>query len=311
MENKEKILIVDDNMKNIQVLGNLLKEQEYEIAIATNGQSALNFLENMIPDLILLDVMMPGMSGYEVCREMRRTEGLIEVPVIFLTAKSESKDILEGFNSGGMDYISKPFQSAELLARVRTHLELQRTKKELKKTISQLKEANDKLSISSNTDPLTKLWNRRYVMERLKEENSRAHRSSHSFAIILCDIDHFKKVNDTFGHNGGDRTLEEFAKLLIGNSRLEDIMARWGGEEFLILLPSTDSEGALNMGEKIRHLIEMMIIPYKGTEIKITASFGITTSLGEEDLNQIINRADQALYKSKELGRNRVTTISV
>jgi diguanylate cyclase (GGDEF)-like protein len=296
-----RILIVDDTPTNIEVLCKTLEPRGYKIQIATNGEIALKILEKVpFPDLILLDVMMPGIDGYETCRRIKMDQSICDIPVIFLTGKNDIKDIIRGFEVGGVDYVTKPFNQEEVYARVKTHVLL-------KKTLLEKEELIEQLKISSRTDLLTNLLNRRGGMESLEIEAHRFERSKKCFSIVLSDIDHFKNVNDTYGHEAGDKVLVEVGNIIRENCRKHDVACRWGGEEFLILLPETDLEGGRLLAEKIRIGIESHGFLYEEKEIPITMSFGLSMFSGKfKKLDDCVRQADDCLYNAKKTGRNKV-----
>lgn len=322
-----KVLIVDDNPYNLKVLATHMEECGYEWILADSGQAALDSAAADIPDLILMDVMMPGMDGYETCEAMKATETLRDIPVIFLTAKTETQDIVRGFKAGGVDYIAKPFNSEELKARIRTHLELKQSKDALRRTNEELVAANRKLNeayeiiqinnaqleemilqveLASITDPLTGLFNRRYLLGKIEDELIREKRFQKPFSLMLSDIDHFKRVNDTYGHQCGDYVLKRISAMLRASLREQDTQARWGGEEFLAFLPETDCSGAALLAERIRAAIEQEVFAYEGHQIRMTVTIGISDYLPGKTIDTLINEADMALYEGKNSGRNRV-----
>ena len=286
------IMIVDDTKENINVLRKTLTLVGAKISVALNGKMALDLIPKLKPDLILLDVMMPEMDGYEVCKRLKEDEESKNIPVIFITAKGDIEDVVKGFEAGAVDFIMKPFRQEEVLARVRTHLTLSAA---LKKLIQ-----------DSETDPLTGLFNRRTFLKRIDNEAARFKRSQKPFSILFGDIDFFKKINDTFGHAAGDAVLVSISKLLDTEKREIDQISRWGGEEFLILLPETDIKGAVQLGNKIREKISAQSIMHEGKEIKVTMSFGASIYNGETPIDKTIDLADQRLYLAKESGRNKV-----
>ncbi len=322
-----KILIVDDNPHNLKVLATYMEECGYEWIMANDGKTALQAASADIPDLILLDVMMPEMDGYELCELMKADDLLKEIPVIFLTAKTETEDIIRGFQAGGVDYVSKPFNSEELKARIKTHLELKLSKDALIKTNQELKEVNHRLNqanevirisnaqleemiiqveTASITDPLTGLFNRRYLLKKIEDEVIRVKRFVKPFALILSDIDHFKKINDSYGHQCGDYVLKHISVVLQSILREQDTQGRWGGEEFLTFLPQTDQAGAAILAEKIRKAVEQEVFEYEGNAIRLTMTFGIAEYASGKTVDMIINEADLAMYAGKNNGRNRV-----
>lgn len=320
------ILIVDDNPQNIQLVASHLKQEGYRISFSQSGRDVLQKIENAAFDLILLDIMMPEMDGFEICTRVREHPEYREVPIIFLAAKIDKESIVKGFEVGAVDYIEKPFHGAELLARIRTHLELKayrerveqiniqlnkeilngiKMQEELEASKAALEEMNRKLYEKATKDALTKLFNRRKMTDLIEYEYDRAQRNTLPFSIIITDIDHFKKVNDTYGHDCGDVVLEEISRALMSMIRKQDQVGRWGGEEFLLLLPETDTEGALTLAEKMRSKIEKSTYCCGKTELKITMTFGISSFTDEKTDKTVIKEADLALYDGKNNGRNR------
>jgi diguanylate cyclase (GGDEF)-like protein len=295
---KEKtplILIVDDVVKNLQVLGTILSKQNYKIAAANNGEQAIKIANNTLPDLILLDIMMPGISGFEVCSRLKKDPRTKDISIIFLTAKIEPEDIVKGFEAGGVDYVIKPFNSIELLARVKTHLELKISRDLLKTKNEQLRE----LAI---TDSMTGLYNHRYIVDSLSERIAEAKRYKQSLSVAMLDIDHFKKVNDNHGHPFGDFVLIRISTIIEESIRKTDIAGRYGGEEYLIIFTNTDKKSAFNTLERIRKSIEKE--KWDKGDLVVTISGGLS-ELEDEDYSKLIKKADNLLYKAKENGRNR------
>lgn len=295
---KNTVLIVDDIPKNLQVIASHLGHDDFELIMATSGEAALEVLEEDIPDLILLDINLTGIDGIETCKRIKTKDSLKDIPIIFLTAKTDIDDIVLGFEVGAVDYITKPFNKAELKARIDTHLELNNLRKELVKK-------NKELEILSRTDPLTKLNNRRSMMEFLQYEVGRIDRGAKPTGIILLDIDDFKSFNDNYGHEAGDKALQKVSECLITTVRKSDKVARWGGEEFLIALPETSTIGTQDVAEKIRRNIEGSMFIYKGQNLNITITAGCS-QLISENIEKVINYADEKLYIGKEQGKNRV-----
>ncbi|MBP7281236.1 MAG: diguanylate cyclase [Leptospiraceae bacterium] len=399
------ILIVDDTPKNIQLLGTVLKNVGYKIIVATNGLQALGILEKVKPDLILLDVMMPDLDGYETCKRIKESESLKDIPVIFLTAKTQPEDIVKGFQLGAADYIIKPFNSSELLARVKTHLEF-KFNQELLQTllnfqrdmvlmtdgekiiaanysflefantknveefnskypsiidflefdpvsdnsyagiklqklpkdeefrikintiegknlifrvkqniipekgvsilsltdITQLENQKTSLEEKASIDELTKVYNRtkfQQLFKNILEENKI---SPKSLCLVIFDIDHFKKINDTYGHNKGDEVLVNISSFIKGQIRMSDILCRWGGEEFTLLLVGSNLDDGVKICEKIRILVQNH--PFI-EDRQVTVSMGVTQYFPNDTLETFVDRADNALYRAKKAGRNR------
>jgi diguanylate cyclase (GGDEF)-like protein len=326
---KRSILIVDDNPQNIQLVASHLRQEGYRISFSQSGRDVLQKIEKVSFDLILLDIMMPEMDGFEICTRVREHPEYREVPIIFLTAKIDKESIVKGFEVGAVDYIVKPFHGSELLARIRTHLDLKayrekveqiniqlnkeilngiKMQEELEASKAELEKMNRKLYEKATKDALTKLFNRRKMTDLIEYEYDRALRNKLPFSIIITDIDHFKKVNDTYGHDCGDVVLEEVSETLMAMIRKQDQVGRWGGEEFLLLLPETDTEGALILAEKIRAEIEKSCYYCDQTKLKITMTFGISSFCDEKTDKTVMKEADLALYDGKNSGRNRCIT---
>lgn len=313
----QKILVVDDSRMNLKILSDFLKDQ-YEVFAADNGNKAVQVAEEVLPDLILMDVIMPEIDGFTACSILKSNLKTVEIPVIFITAQNNTEDIVRGFNVGGVDYITKPFNPLELNVRVKTHIELKKYQEELKNYVQRMEELNKEINHknvqlneayndirnAAMTDPLTGLANRRYMIEKTKEETARFMRSEKIFSFILGDIDYFKKINDQFGHECGDYVLKAVSKFMRSKIREQDIISRWGGEEFLLLLPETNLNGALVVAEKLRSGIEDLEMVYKGKRIAATMTFGVAAFGKEDSVDDTIKRADDALYIGKSKGRN-------
>jgi diguanylate cyclase (GGDEF)-like protein len=246
------------------------------------------------------------MDGFETYKKMKDHKKFNDVPVIFLTAKVDIDSVVNGFELGAVDYIRKPFNGLELKARVRTHVELKKMREELEEKNKSLSDAYEKLEIIATTDPLTKLFNRRIITKKLEEEQIRFERNNNPFSIIITDIDFFKKVNDTYGHNCGDFILKSIADILKNTSRRQDSVSRWGGEEFLLLLPETNAKGAAALAEKLRSKIENITFDNGESQVKVTLTFGVNVYDKVQNIDTLISKADSALYEGKEKGRNCV-----
>lgn len=292
IKEEKEILIVDDMPKNLQVLANLLSEEEYQITMATSGESALESVKDSIPDLILLDINMKGISGFETCKILKDDERYKDIPVIFLTARDEPDDIVKGFELGGVDYLTKPFYQAELLVRIKNILELF----DLRKRLEQV----------AITDPLTTLMNRRGMIERLEQDISRLKRNSSKACLIISDIDNFKSINDTLGHDFGDYVLKCVAEILSNSLRREDLISRWGGEEFLIFLSDTTLENGYAIIDTIRESIATNNFELNGAKKQVTMTFGLTTIDENQTIDQNVKKADEFLYRGKTSGKNIV-----
>ncbi len=292
-----RVLIAEDEPISRKVLENALTNWGYEVIVTKNGIEAWEVLQqDDSPNLVVLDWMMPGMDGIEVCRKVREMAFPLYTYIILLTARSRKEDIIVGLDSGVDDYIVKPFHDEELKYRL--------------KIGERIIELEKRILNMASTDYLTGLLNRRAFMQRLEGEVNRTKRQSGTLGLIIADIDYFKKVNDTYGHQIGDLVLQDFAQSLIDCCRGYDFIGRYGGEEFIICLPGADMEQTASTAERIRTRVEksQTLVPNKQEWVKITASFG--TSAMENGLpaspDLLINAADSALYLAKGSGRNRV-----
>ncbi|MBN1153927.1 diguanylate cyclase [candidate division KSB1 bacterium] len=304
-----KILIVDDIALNRKLQHAYLDAVGYDVIVAKDGVEALEKIKNESPDLILLDVMMPKMNGFEVCRELKNNEETRFIPVILVTALNEIENKIKGIEAGADDFISKPFNKLELLARVKSLLRIKHLHDELELKIKELEATQRKLYQLAITDGLTDLYNYRYFNEQLYRELTRAKRHNLSVSVIMLDIDFFKNFNDTHGHPAGDKVLKTIAKLLYTNIRKIDIAARYGGEEFAIVLVETNKESASIVANKIKKIVEDYPFLHQETQPngKLTISAGVATFPDDtDDPDALIKIADNRLYKAKEQGRNRV-----
>jgi len=287
-----KILIVDDNPEALAVAKVRLSKENLDILCAECGSAGLEAARREKPDLILLDVDMPDMSGFDVCRALKGEPELCMIPVLFLTASSTAEDKVRGLDLGAVDYVTKPFDAFELRARVRAAL--------------RTKHLQDLLIEHAHIDPLTGLPNRRALMECLQREWARIERHGGRLSFIMADIDHFKLVNDAYGHHIGDLLLQEVAKAIAEQCRQGDLPARYGGEEFAIVVPDSSASSAVHLAERCRQKIEQIGLAAKGGTVRTTASFGVAEAGGVASCEALIKRADEALYRAKEAGRNRV-----
>ncbi|HUQ19807.1 MAG TPA: diguanylate cyclase [Gemmatimonadaceae bacterium] len=305
---KKRLLVVDDHEDNVEVLRARLEARGYEVQGANDGQAALDMLEKWIPDLILLDVMMPKIDGLEVVRRVKANESLPFIPVIMQTALDSTERMVAGFEAGADDYVTKPINFAELEARVKSLLRIKALQEALAERERELSEMNDKLLSMSLTDGLTGVDNRRALEQKLHEMFGHSFRLHEPISCVMCDIDHFKKVNDTYGHQAGDEVLKQFAAILKGEAREIDSVGRYGGEEFLLLLPGTVLDSAVTFAERLRHCIEKNTFTYEGGTLQRTMSCGVASwpHPRVSDAEALLRSADDALYVAKELGRNRV-----
>jgi diguanylate cyclase (GGDEF)-like protein len=306
----KKILIADDDPAIVHYLGGILKEK-YDIFIAGSGAMVLDMAESIMPDLILLDVMMPDRDGFSTCRIIKSRQKTAGIPVIFITGRTEARDIVRGFEVGGQDYVSKPFNPLELHARINTHIELKGADERLRRDAKRLEDMNRKLAtalarmeLMAMIDPLTGIGNRRYFLERIEQEFVRSRRYGASLSIAMVDIDDYKKVNDRYGHECGDIVLQWISAMLTGDLRREDIIARWGGEEFILAFPETNIEGAGIIAEKLRSMVSTAVLDYRGNSIGVTVTIGLANVNFNLTIDENIRMADDAMYRGKRSTKN-------
>ena len=297
-DRKRKLMVVDDSLTIRMQIKSLLEKRGYQVIEAEDGETCLEILKHEIPDIILLDIVMPGISGLGICKAIKSSSTLKDISILMLTHVSDTENIVAGLNLGADDYVTKPFIIEELDARI--------------SAVLRTKFLQEELRVLSITDPLTGSYNRGYLTEYLSKEIKRAIRGKHALSLILCDIDHFKMVNDTYGHQIGDQVLKGFVQCIQHMFRDKiDWIARYGGEEFIVILPETDIEGAYSFAERARNAIAQMVIESNDKEISVTASFGVTgfdrdTSEEKILMEAMIKEADKCLYQAKQGGRNRV-----
>lgn len=295
------VLTVEDDDAIRALIGGVLSS-ECDMREVTDGATALKSVIENPPDLILLDVGLPDMDGFEVCRRLKKDSRVAEIPVIFLTSHSSPQHEVDGLEAGGIDYITKPINPAILRARVRNHLEL--------------KKSRDMLERMARLDGLTGVANRRTFDDLLLREWRRQARTGQSLAVIMIDVDHFKQFNDTYGHGVGDRCLKEVTKAAEGAlQRPADLVARYGGEEFAVLLPDTNLEGAMAVAEGIRAAILALDIPHSRSSAAacVTVSLGVACMVPapDQEPSALLKAADEQLYATKSDGRNRVKGLAL
>jgi diguanylate cyclase (GGDEF)-like protein len=293
---EKKLLIVDDNPLTLQRLAGILEGRGYSVTTCLGSAEAKNLLYQTSPDLIILDIILPEEDGYQLCRWIRQEPRLRYIPIIFVTAKTDLNDKITGLKSGGDDYITKPFEPEEIIARIEVILQRMQVFHDL-----------------SMRDELTGAYNRRYFNEKLEDELNRCGRNSRPFSIAVIDIDFFKNINDTYGHQVGDYILVQLVRVLQARLRKSDFVARLGGEEFVLLLPETPGENAFSMMERLRLQLMETIFPYQDPisgdyiDIRITVSAGISTFPDDAGSGPaLLELADKALYAAKSKGRNTV-----
>ncbi len=313
---KPTILVVEDNHIQAEITRDFLEKSNYGVLTASNGRSAIKTIKNEPVDLILLDLLLPDLSGNEICRWLKQDDKSKGIPVIMLTAMDSVTDKVAGLEAGADDYLPKPYSEIELNARIYAALRTKALRKEIERKNNELIRKNKlmedllhKVQMLSVTDPLTELYNRRFLEESITKELRRRTRFGSPFAILMIDLDRFKSVNDEYGHKIGDSVLVELARRLKRALRELDVLARWGGEEFMALLPGTDKEGALLCARRLLETVSER--KFEHLDRPITISVGICQAGSKTDtIEKLINSADSALYRAKENGRNRMEICS-
>jgi diguanylate cyclase (GGDEF)-like protein len=304
------ILIVDDNPANLSVLSKVLKSSGLKVRVATDGKSAIEQVQYDPPDLILLDVKMPGIDGFQTCQCLKSNLNTQDIPVIFMTALADTEYKVKGLSLGAVDYITKPFQEVEVLARVRVHLQLRFLTQQVMEQSTALRQANQELQRLAHLDGLTELANRRRFDEYLHDQWQRLQREKAPLSLILCDVDYFKSYNDYYGHQAGDDCLKQVANALKNCfKRPADLVSRYGGEEFAAILPNIGLKEAIRVAQLIQSSVQNLQLVHCQSSISknVTVSLGISSQIPNPDwsVNLLINGADAALYEAKKLGRNR------
>jgi diguanylate cyclase (GGDEF)-like protein len=286
-----RILLIDDSLLVQRLVCARLTDEGYEVHVCSDGDEGIRQAHSLNPDVILLDVQMPGADGFEICRRLKSDPETASIPILFLTAQAETRDKVRGLDLGALDYVSKPFDPVELRARVRA--------------AHRIKSLVEMLEREARIDGLTGLHNRRFFDQRLREEVDRCNRYGVGLALMLLDVDRFKAINDGYGHAVGDRVLVETASVLSTVVRSSDMVARVGGEEFAILAPEQSLEQAVYAAERIRRRLGKTTIPYKGSELSVTVSMGVSVRI-DKGPDGLMETADLSMYAAKQNGRNRV-----
>jgi two-component system cell cycle response regulator len=293
-----KVLVVDDDPIQRRQLEVTLGRWGYEVRTAKDGREALRLIGEEGPiQIVVADWMMPEMDGIELCRKIRDNQGHPYVYVILATSRDCRDDIVTGLDAGADDYLTKPIHHGELRARVGAG-------KRIVDLQSRLLAAQEQLQIEATHDALTGLWNRRAILENLERELVRSGRQGTALAVVMADLDHFKRINDTHGHPIGDLALREVAVRLSGATRPYDFVGRYGGEEFLIVAPGLERSGALDLGERIRNRVAATPVATSGPSLSVTLSLGVASLCGGAEVERVLAAADTALYEAKAAGRN-------
>jgi diguanylate cyclase (GGDEF)-like protein len=299
--NSLRVLIAEDNRDLRDIVARMVKTLGHEVTIASTGKEAFRLVHEHPPDIVLLDIMMPEMTGFEFCQALQAEETTHDFHIIITSARDALEDKVKGLELGAADYLTKPFSLAELRARLQVGERIVRHRKSIKEQKVQLEHL-------AREDTLTGLSNRRHFDERFQEEWQRALRYGHPLTLLLCDIDHFKQVNDAYGHTCGDTVLREVGQTLLRHSRASDVVARYGGEEFVILFCEASLGQALVAAERLRATIKALSFNQSSGSFHISMSIGVASSDGNPSTNpaQLLAEADEALYAAKGLGRDRV-----
>jgi diguanylate cyclase (GGDEF)-like protein len=289
-----KILAIDDSSLNLKLLYSILTKEGFEVFTTLNSLEALPLAIQHNPDLILLDIMMPGLSGLEVLKLLKQNSLTHTMSVLMVTARTKAEDVRDALETGAFDYVKKPLEEVEIVARVHSAL--------------RYKIYQDRLLAMAMRDSLTGLYNHGLLIELLGKELYNARRKEQSVTFAMMDIDHFKRINDQYGHQAGDMILQEVAGLLTKGLRKGDAIGRYGGEEFGFILTGVELDQAVLLSDRIRQTIQETTFTYEGQKISITVSFGLSVTFPDRQdaPNELIRRADAALYRAKETGRNRL-----
>lgn len=302
-----RVLVADDSPIARRLLEAALKQWDYEVVSASDGLEAWEILRrDDAPRLAILDWMMPGLSGPELCRRVRQLNSQRYTYILLVTSRAEKQDLIEGLEAGADDYITKPFDQMELKVRLASGRRIVTLQ-------DQLLEAQATLREQATLDALTRIWNRRTTLEILEREIGRAQREMSPLSLAMGDLDHFKEINDTYGHLAGDAVLCEAVRRMKTSIRSYDSIGRFGGEEFLLILPGCEEADAVRLAERMRLEISHRPVEWQGKAIPVTASFGVTSlPLSRRiSVEALLKTADAALYQAKQAGRNRISRLSV
>ncbi len=302
-------LIADDDRITTMIVKKALESWNIETTVVHDGAAAWERLTSVggtPPQIVVADWMMPGYDGPTLCRKIRSTPGLASVYVLLLTGRTQRCDLVEGLDAGADDYMTKPVDADELRARIHVGVRVATLQQKLGDQVRELESARDHMARLASTDALTEVYSRRGWFDRAAAELSRCHRYGRPASLLLIDLDYFKRVNDTFGHEAGDRLLQAFAAMLQVECRLSDVIGRVGGEEFAVVLPETELAAAGSLAHRIEGACRAMSVPVAGGRVRCTCSIGISElSLADVTVDDAMRRADAALYDAKRSGRDR------
>ncbi len=290
-----KIFIVEDNKKDAAFLQAILEKAGYAVINAPDGKTAFEMLEKYQPDIIILDLLLPDIDGFEICKRLRSEERFLSIPILFLTSSVNLDNKLLGLQLGAADFLDKGCDKRELLLRL--------------KNLLRYKKQYDEIVRLSVVDSLTHVYNRRYFQHRLMDEFERGRRYAREFCCVIVDVDNFKIINDTFGHPVGDDVLRHIAAILRRNIRAADVLCRYGGDEFGLLLPETNFPGAFVIVERVRSIVEKTKFSKTDNSTKVSLSFGMSSLIegGALGMDELVTQADVALYQAKRAGRNQIS----
>ena len=325
-----RVLVVDDHPDSLELLSTILSMRKYEVEISEDGVSAIQAARAKPPDVVLLDVNMSNMNGFEVCQQLRSNSSTADIPIIFVSGSSETRDKIKAFKEGGNDYITKPIQPDEVIARIENQVQIGRLKAELQaknarleqqliereKMEKKLLDLNEQLSKLAALDSLTQIANRRRFEEFFAREWQRGQRDKQPLSLIICDIDYFKLYNDSLGHQSGDACLQKVARTILNTvMRPADLVARYGGEEFAVILPQTPAQNALQVAQTIRQKVSKLAIPHPKSQVSdyVSLSLGVSSVIPEPKYTrkQLLVTADKALYQAKKQGRDRAILTNI
>jgi diguanylate cyclase (GGDEF)-like protein len=304
-----RALVADDDLITATILSTTLARSGMDVTIAHDGDVAWRQLNSVQPPaLAMLDWMMPNIDGLELCRRIRSTQRLVTMYVILVTGRDSREDLVAGLHAGANDYMIKPIDLAELKARVGVGIRVANLQQSLTRNVNELKATRDRLARLASTDDLTRVYSRRWWFDLAEKEFSRSRRYDRVFSLLMADLDWFKHINDTYGHEAGDRVLNQFGTMLRKTCRDSDVIGRLGGEEFALLLPETSSEAAQHLASRITEICRSIVVDASTDGARCSCSIGVTqVRPDDERLDSMLTRADRALYEAKRAGRNRWT----